>query len=190
MQTFVEISCKIGLAPFNLLWQCLLVPAPWPIKIANEYNHHLCTGFWEYILFFFSPGRFMVREDGFFASITAEVAFEDLDICSTPMILIHSRRRCSTSTLQSGCSTEMLWNSMYLSLLSSVSFPFTIYTIWASRMMHEWSVAGVFKIRSQCQGLVCYHVACFQVCVGRWWICLGLFEIKTPHGESSLKSVQ
>lgn len=31
----------------------------------------------------------MVKQDGIFASITAEAAFEDLDICSTPVILIH-----------------------------------------------------------------------------------------------------
>lgn len=115
------VSCKIGLAPFNLLWQCLLVPTPWPIKTANEYNHHLCTGFWEYILFF-SPGRFMVRQDGFFASITAEVAFEDLDICFTPMILSHFFKRHSTSTLLWDCSTEKLWNS-FISVALSICLP-------------------------------------------------------------------
>lgn len=89
-----------------------------------------------------------------------------------------------------GCSTEELWNFCVLSFSPSVSFPFTIGRIWASRMTHEWRVEGVYKIRSQCQGLVCYHVACFQFCVGRWWICPRLFEMKTPHGESLLKSVR
>lgn len=43
-----------------------------------------------------------------FASITAGVTFDDLDICSTPKILIHFCRSCSASTLLRARATEKL----------------------------------------------------------------------------------
>lgn len=187
MQIFAEISCKIGFTPVNLLRQCLLVPAPWPIKTIIEYNHHLCMGLREHSFFFIHSRKVHGQVRWLFCLDYSWSDFEDLDICSTPVILIHFCRRCSTSAFLRGYSMEKLWNSFVF-----VSLSFCLLPIPNLQYLGQSSDAWMKCRRSLQNKISVLGPGLLSHClllVGRLWICPGLSEIKTPHGDSLLYSL-